>query len=206
MSFSIAGKTAIVTGAADGRRPGHRPAFPRRGRQCRLRRRGRGQRWMAEVGDAAERGRAGRALSPPTCARSCRSPTWCRPTIDAFDRVDILVNAAREVDRSDPLDPENDRGDADARGQPARPRLRLASRWRKRMIGAGREGRADDRHRRHDRQPVVDLGAAHLQGDDGLFDRLGGARPDDPLAGGGAGAEPGPGERRSPSPACCRRR
>ncbi len=54
-------------------------------------------------------------------------------TVDAFDRIDILVNASREVQNSDPLDPDDQTFDA-LIGLNVRPVLRLSQAVARRMI------------------------------------------------------------------------
>lgn len=107
MSFSIAGKTAIVTGAANGVGLAIARHFVDQGAnvvcadmdEAKL---------IEEFGD-----------NPEACDDSEEKPTrifsgdlrekltlanLLSATIDAFDRVDILVNASRQVMTSDPLD------------------------------------------------------------------------------------------------------
>ena len=64
-------------------------------------------------------------------------------TIDAFDRVDILVNAARQVLTSDPMDPDDD-ALVDSLNQNLIPSLRLSQVFARRMISqAVEDGRED---------------------------------------------------------------
>ena len=105
MSFSIAGKTAIVTGAANGVglaigrhfiAGGANVMFADMDEETLVR----------EVGDeAAEEGRirffAGDLRKKLTIANLLSA------TVDAFDQVDILVNAARQVLVTDALDPDD---------------------------------------------------------------------------------------------------
>ena len=105
MSLSISGKTAIVTGAANGIGLAIGRHFADQGAnvmfadmdEVRLadelgpNKDGEPIRWYA--GDLREKLTLANLLSA---------------TIDAFDRVDILVNASRQVMRSDPLDPDHD--------------------------------------------------------------------------------------------------
>lgn len=105
MSFSIAGKTAIVTGAANGVGLAIARHFAEHGAnvmftdmdEARL---------VKEVGEAGEgehvRYFAGDLREKLTIANLLSA------TIDAFDRVDILVNAARQVMVSDPLNADDD--------------------------------------------------------------------------------------------------
>lgn len=105
MSFSISGKTAIVTGGANGIGNAIGRHFLDKGANVvfadqdedRLRKElgpnedGNAHRYFA--GDLRERLTIANLLSA---------------TIDAFDRVDILVNGARQILRTDALDPEDD--------------------------------------------------------------------------------------------------
>ena len=106
MSFSVAGKTAIVTGAANGvglaiarhlLDAGANVVFADKD-ESRLR---------DEVGDLSDEGSnvryfAGDLREKLTIANLLSA------TLDAFDKVDILVNAARQVTTSSPLDPEDE--------------------------------------------------------------------------------------------------
>lgn len=107
MSFSISGKTAIVTGAAEGVGLAIALHFLEQGANV----------VFADEDEAALEtaiGNAGEGDTPTARAfvtdlRSKLSiANLVSSTIDAFDRVDILVNAAREVKRSEALDPDND--------------------------------------------------------------------------------------------------
>ena len=114
MSFSIAGKTAIVTGAANGVGLAIGRHFLREGAnvvfadmdEARLER---------EMADAAE------AAGAPTDGDEARARAFAgdlrerltlanllSATLDAFERIDILVNASRQMIASDPLDPDGD--------------------------------------------------------------------------------------------------
>ena len=106
MSFSVAGKTAIVTGAANGvglaiarhlADAGANVMFADKD-ETRLRH---------EVGDATDetsniRYFAGDLREKLTIANLLSA------TLDAFDQVHILVNAARQVTTSSPLDPDDE--------------------------------------------------------------------------------------------------
>jgi 7-alpha-hydroxysteroid dehydrogenase len=106
MSFSISGKTAIVTGAANGvglaiaRHFADRGANvmfadmdePRLVDEC----------GKDQEGDVNIRYFAGDLRERLTIANLLSA------TIDAFDRIDILINASRQMVPSDPLDPDQD--------------------------------------------------------------------------------------------------
>ncbi len=130
MSFSIAGKTAIVTGAANGIGLAIGRQFAEKGAnvmfadmdEARL---------IDELGDRAEdsnvRYFAGDLRERLTIANLLSA------TLDAFDEVDVLVNGARQVIPSDPLDP-NDESVIALLNQNLMPALRLSQMVAKRMI------------------------------------------------------------------------
>ncbi|MFP4043248.1 MAG: SDR family NAD(P)-dependent oxidoreductase [Rhodosalinus sp.] len=104
MSFSIEGKTAIVTGAARGIGLAIGRHFADRG--ARVMFADMDEAALAhELGDRPDdeaiRYFAGDLRERLTVANLLSA------TIDAFDRVDILVNASRQMLASDPLDPED---------------------------------------------------------------------------------------------------
>lgn len=108
MSLSIAGKTAIVTGAASGVGLAIGRHFVGAGANvvftdtdmARLRE-------GVEESDAASGEGAVRLFAGDLRERLCLA-NLLTTTIDAFERVDILINAQRQVMASDPLDPEDE--------------------------------------------------------------------------------------------------
>ncbi len=106
MSLSISGKTAIVTGAANGLGLAIARHFLDKGANV----------MFADVDEArleAEIGEEARAEGPlrmfaGDLREKLTIANLVSATIDAFDRVDILVNASRRCALSDPLDPEAD--------------------------------------------------------------------------------------------------
>ncbi|MGB1209585.1 MAG: SDR family NAD(P)-dependent oxidoreductase, partial [Paracoccaceae bacterium] len=101
MSFSIEGKTAIVTGAANGVGLAIARHFANRGANVMFA--DMDENGLAsELGDLPEDGTirsfAGDLRERLTIANLLSA------TIDAFDRVDILVNGSRQIIPSDPLD------------------------------------------------------------------------------------------------------
>lgn len=131
MSFSISGKTAIVTGAANGVglaigrhfvRMGANVVFADMDEKA----------LVHEIGDEAEKEEnilifAGDLRKKLTIANLLSA------TIDAFERVDILVNAARQVMETDPLDPD-DNSVEELLQQNAMTALRVSQAVARRMI------------------------------------------------------------------------
>ncbi|NIZ11608.1 SDR family NAD(P)-dependent oxidoreductase [Pseudooceanicola sp. HF7] len=105
MSFSIAGKTAIVTGAANGIGLAIGRLFANKGANVMFADMDE-DRLREELGAAADEGNiryfAGDLREKLTIANLLSA------TIDAFDEVDILVNASRQMVVSDPLNPDDD--------------------------------------------------------------------------------------------------
>ncbi|PZX19633.1 7-alpha-hydroxysteroid dehydrogenase [Palleronia aestuarii] len=107
MSFSIAGKTAIVTGAASGVGLAIARHFLDRDANVML---------VDSDEDALDAEIGGRSEDDSGAARAFTGDlrekltiaNLLSATIDAFDRIDILVNGARELRLSDPLDPSDD--------------------------------------------------------------------------------------------------
>ncbi|WP_417719391.1 SDR family NAD(P)-dependent oxidoreductase [Salipiger sp.] len=131
MSLSIEGKTAIVTGAANGLGLAIARHFAMKGAnvmfadmdESRLAK----ECTAAREEDSKMRYFAGDLRERLTLANLLSA------TIDAFDRVDILVNGSRQLVWSDPLDVQDDSMDA-ALGQNLMPALRLSQIVAKRMI------------------------------------------------------------------------
>ena len=106
MTFSIAGKTAIVTGAANGVGLAIGRHFVDQGANV----------VFADMDEAGLEEELGSAEVEPeryrTFACDLRQKlsinNLLSMTIDSFERVDILVNASRQMELSDPLDPKED--------------------------------------------------------------------------------------------------
>lgn len=130
MSFSIAGKTAIVTGAANGIGLAVGRLFAEKGAQVMFADMDE-KKLVDELGETAEEGNvryfAGDLRERLTLANLLSA------TIDAFDQVDILVNGARQVIPSDPLD-ANDDSVITLLNQNLIPALRLSQMIANRMI------------------------------------------------------------------------
>jgi 7-alpha-hydroxysteroid dehydrogenase len=105
MSFSISGKTAIVTGAANGVGLAIARHFVEMGANVvfadmdekTLRQ---------QMGEEAEKS-ANIRLFAGDLRKKLTITNLLSATIDAFERVDILVNASRQVMTTDPLDPDD---------------------------------------------------------------------------------------------------
>lgn len=107
MSLSISGKTAIVTGAANGVGLAVARHFADQGANVMFADRDEA-RLEAEVGDAqAEEGGTLRYFAGDLRERLTVA-NLLSATIDAFERIDILVNASRQIELTDPLDPRDE--------------------------------------------------------------------------------------------------
>ncbi|SPF79926.1 SDR family NAD(P)-dependent oxidoreductase [Pseudoprimorskyibacter insulae] len=130
MSFSIEGKTAIVTGAANGVGLAIARHFTDHGANVMFADMDE-SRLQAEIGDAPEDGHiryfAGDLRERLTIANLLSA------TLDAFDRVDILVNGSRQILPSDPLDLDDNSVEALLQ-QNMLTSLRLSQMVAKRMI------------------------------------------------------------------------
>ncbi|WP_171229196.1 SDR family NAD(P)-dependent oxidoreductase [Ruegeria sp. HKCCA4008] len=130
MSFSIAGKTAIVTGGANGIGLAIGRHFADAGANVMFADIDE-KRLIDELGEQAENGNiryfAGDLREKLTIANLLSA------TLDAFDQVDILINGARQVIQSDPLDPDDD-SMRTLLNQNLMPALRLSQLVAKRMI------------------------------------------------------------------------
>ncbi|SFS01095.1 SDR family NAD(P)-dependent oxidoreductase [Yoonia litorea] len=105
MSFSIAGKTAIVTGAANGVGLAIGRHFIEMGANVVFADMDE-KRLCHEMGDQADKEENVRIFSGDLRKRLTIA-NLLSATVDAFERVDILVNASRQVMETDPLDPDD---------------------------------------------------------------------------------------------------
>lgn len=105
MSFSIAGKTAIITGAANGVGLAIARHFISEGANVMMADRDE-EHLRAEMGDTSDEEGNIRTFSCDLREKLSQA-NLLSATIDAFDRVDILVNASRQVMPTDPLDDED---------------------------------------------------------------------------------------------------
>ncbi len=106
MSFSIAGKTAVVTGAANGVGLSIARHFLDVGANVMLADMDE-DRLRAEVGDEKERA-DNIAYYQGDLREKLTIANLLSATLDRFDRVDILVNASRQMVAADPLNADDD--------------------------------------------------------------------------------------------------
>ncbi len=139
MSLSISGKTAIVTGAANGVGLAIARHFVDKGANVMFADMD-GERLAKEVGEPGEDSNF-RAFSGDLRERLAIA-NLLSATLDAFDRVDILVNASRQVLRSDPLNPDDDAVEL-ALEQNLMASLRLSQLIAKRMIKQAEDANGD---------------------------------------------------------------
>jgi len=135
MSLSISGKTAIVTGGANGIGLAIGRHFADKGANVMFAD-------MDEEGLAEQLGERGEGDPIRYYAGDLREKltlaNLLSATLDAFDSVDILVNASRQVVKSDPLNPDDD-GVQMLLEQNLMTSLRLSQLVAKRMIKQGED-------------------------------------------------------------------
>ena len=139
MSLSISGKTAIITGAANGVGLAIARHFADKGARVMMAD-------MDECGLQDElQGNESDNLKfyAGDLRQKLTQVNLLSATIDAFDRVDILVNASRQMMQSDPLDRENDAVEQLMQQNLITP-LRLSQVVAKRMIKQAEEEDEDD--------------------------------------------------------------
>jgi 7-alpha-hydroxysteroid dehydrogenase len=149
MSFSISGKTAIITGAANGVGLAIARHFAEQGANVVCADRDEAK-LIDEFGDNPESENGGADAEEVRNIRifagdlrqKLTITNLISATIDAFDRVDILVNASRQVATSDPLD-MSDKTVQVLLDQNMMTALRLSQAVAKRMIQQG-EALPDD--------------------------------------------------------------
>jgi len=139
MTLSLAGKTAIVTGSAQGIGLAIARLLVDRGAnvmfadadEARL---------AAEVGDA-DSGEGALRYFAGDLGQKLTAANLLSATVDAFDRIDVLVNASRDFALTDPLNPD-DAGFETLMRQNVLCALRLSQMVARRMITqAERDGR-----------------------------------------------------------------
>lgn len=155
MSLAVTGKTVIVTGAGAGL--GHAIArrFLDEGANVMLADPS-DKRLKGNCEDLTERPNA--RLFAGDLRERLNVANLLSATLDSFDRVDVLVNAARHFVRTDPLDPSDTSVD-EAIGQNLLASLRLSQAVARRMIAqAGPDGARDG-----DAGCIVSLGSIAAQ-------------------------------------------
>lgn len=105
MTFSLAGKTAIVTGAANGVGLAIGRHFAQDGANVVFADMDE-EKLVHEVGDEAE-DETNIRIFAGDLRKKLSIKNLLSATVDAFDRVDILVNASRQVMVTDPLSPDD---------------------------------------------------------------------------------------------------
>ncbi len=105
MSFSIAGKTAIVTGAANGVGLAIGRHFVEMGANVVFADMDE-KTLVHEMGEDADKEENVRIFAGDL-RKKLTIANLLSATVDAFERVDILVNASRQVMETDPLDPDD---------------------------------------------------------------------------------------------------
>lgn len=155
MSFSISGKTAIVTGAASG--IGHAIArrFLDEGANVVFADQSE-KRLKAACEGIAERENA--RLFIGDLREKLTVANLLSATIDAFDRMDILVNASREFTLTDPLDPADQTVD-EALSQNLMVALRLSQAVARRMITQAEQ----DEDRKAEAGSIINLSSLAAQ-------------------------------------------
>lgn len=137
MSFSIEGKTAIVTGAANGVGLAIGKHFVNMGANVVFADMDE-ERLKEEVGDLADPDGPARYFAGDL-RKKLTIANLLSATIDAFERVDILVNASRQVLLTDPLD-DKDTSLSDLLDQNLMTAMRLSQAVAKRMIKQAEDG------------------------------------------------------------------
>ncbi|MGB3408829.1 MAG: SDR family oxidoreductase [Jannaschia sp.] len=142
MSLSIAGKTAIVTGAANGVGLAIARHFVAQGANVMFADRDE-DRLQAEIGEAQSDDGGNLHYFAGDLRERLTIANLLSATIDAFERVDILVNASRQIMVTDPLDPEDTSVSA-LLEQNVMTALRLSQAVAKRMIHQAEEDGRDE--------------------------------------------------------------
>lgn len=132
MTLSITGKTAVVTGAANGVGLAIARHFIERGANVMFADIDE-DRLKAELGGVEDEKGTARYFAGDLREKLARA-NLLSATIDAFERVDVLVNASRQVEISDPLDPKADNVEA-LLATNLMISLRMTQLFAKRMIG-----------------------------------------------------------------------
>ena len=132
MSFSIAGKTAVVTGAANGVGLAIARHFAEQGANVMFADMDE-SRLVEEIGHVSQDEDSTVAYYAGDLREKLNVANLLSATIDRFERADILVNASRQVLASEPLNPDDDAMTA-LLNQNLMTSLRLTQVFAKRMI------------------------------------------------------------------------
>lgn len=141
MGLAIQGKTAIITGAANGVGLAIARHFVDRGAKVMFADRDKA-RLCDECGEI-EAGEGNIQYYAGDLREKLTIENLVSATIDAFDRVDILVNASRQVTKTDPLDTA-DNSVEEMLQQNMFPALRLSQSVARRMIAQAEEDGQED--------------------------------------------------------------
>ncbi len=144
MTLAITGKTAVVTGAANGVGLAIARHFVERGANVMFADMDEG-RLQSELGDVKDEKGAARYFAGDLREKLARA-NLLSATLDAFDRVDVLVNASRQVEVSDPLDPKADKVEA-LLATNLMISLRMTQLFAKKMIRQGEEESTEEEAR-----------------------------------------------------------
>lgn len=141
MSFSIAGKTAVVTGAANGVGLAIARHFVARGANVMFADMDE-ERLIAEIGDIEDDDEGTTGYFAGDLREKLSVANLLSATIDRFDRVDILVNGSRQMLAADPLNADDD-AVTTLLNQNLMTSLRLCQIFAKRMIKQAEEDESD---------------------------------------------------------------
>ena len=137
MSFSIAGKTAVVTGAANGVGLAIARHFVARGANVMFADMDE-ERLVAEIGDIEDDDEGTTGYFAGDLREKLSVANLLSATLDRFDRVDILVNGSRQMLAADPLNADDD-AVTTLLNQNLMTSLRLCQIFSKRMIKQAEE-------------------------------------------------------------------
>lgn len=141
MSFSIAGKTAVVTGAANGVGLAVARHFVNQGANVMFADIDE-EKLADEIGEVSEDDTSTVDYFAGDLREKLTVANLLSATIDRFERIDILVNGCRQMRKSEPLNPDDD-GMTDLLNQNLMTALRVTQLFAKRMIKQAEGSEAD---------------------------------------------------------------